>query len=135
MKTVYDLYHWTHPDTPPEVAYGFETLHAATLPTGHTDPDAWRHYPGAHVLDENLTSGTREWTVFERPQPQTDTERVHAALHTLKAYSQTEGPHHKAWVIDQCACALAADYDTWVADYCHGENGPHTYTWDRGIAP
>lgn len=51
-------------------------------------------------------------------------------------YGQTDGAHHKAWVIDQMVRLLAgSEYDEIIKQACDGEDGPNTYSWDTGIAP
>lgn len=66
----------------------------------------------------------------------TETERIAAAIELAVKHGGTDGDHHKAWVIDQMVRALAGDnYEQIVADACAGEDGPHTYRWDVGIAP
>lgn len=63
-------------------------------------------------------------------------DRVFLALEIAQQYGQTDGAHHKAWVIDQMVRKLlGADYAAWVQRYCAGEDGPATYAWDVGIAP
>ena len=59
-------------------------------------------------------------------------QRVNTALDVAEDHGQTDGAHHKMWVIDQMVRALLDDYyDEWVADYCNGGE----YEWDTGIAP
>ncbi len=63
-------------------------------------------------------------------------EKIRQALVMLIEYGQTDGAHHKAWVIDQVVGILAgSEYDHIIAEACDGEDGPHTYSWDRGIPP
>ena len=63
-------------------------------------------------------------------------DRIAKALELGVKYGGIDGAHHKDWVIDQMIRILAADgYDEIVADACAGEDGPHTYGWDCGIAP
>ena len=58
------------------------------------------------------------------------------ALDIAFQHGQTDGAHHKAWVIDQMVRALEGDtYAEWVALYKSGSDGPDTYEWDQGIAP
>lgn len=82
------------------------------------------------------------------------------ALGIAAQYGQTDGAHHKAWVIDQIVRALLEcpmvtrsttdyrgepyEYETqgesemytdWIREYQAGEDGPDTYEWDIGIAP
>jgi len=88
------------------------------------------------------------------------TDRIKDALHYAERYGQTDGDHHKAWVIDQMVRALTGcpmvkqighnsvggefeydeqgesdEYLTFVREYQDGEDGPQTYEWDEGIAP
>lgn len=61
-----------------------------------------------------------------------DEKKIQKAIDLAYQYSQIDGAHHKAWVIDQMIRALTGEeYDVFVYDYC--ENGK--YTWDEGIAP
>lgn len=63
-------------------------------------------------------------------------ERNWRAIRIAVRYGGIDGEHHKAWVIDQMVRSLAGDrYIQIVADACNGEDGPHTYKWDFGIAP
>ena len=62
-------------------------------------------------------------------------ERIFEALAVAFDHGQTDGAHHKAWVIDQMVRILAADYDEWVANFCYGSDGYMTYSWDEGVAP
>lgn len=63
-------------------------------------------------------------------------EESRAAVVLAVCYGSIDGEHHKRWVIDQMVRALAGEqYDTLVAQACDGEDGPHTYDWDTGIAP
>lgn len=60
--------------------------------------------------------------------------RIDKALRLAYRYSQIDGGHHKAWVIDQIVRALLGNgYATWVSEY--RGTGRDTYTWDEGIAP
>lgn len=63
-------------------------------------------------------------------------ERIEAAIKLGLEYGDCESAHHKMWVIDQMIRLLAGDrYAALVAGRCDGEDGPHTYCWDEGIAP
>lgn len=63
-------------------------------------------------------------------------ERIDAAIDLAIKYGGVDGNHHKNWVIDQIVRLLSGEeYDQIVADACNGEDGPHTYEWDCGIAP
>ncbi len=61
---------------------------------------------------------------------------IQEALELASRYGQIDGAHHKTWVIDQMVRVLTGEgYDTFVAEYRDGEDGPDTYSWDEGIAP
>lgn len=82
------------------------------------------------------------------------------ALQIAFESGQTDGDHHKAWVLDQMVRALtgcplvektAIDwtkqpykykgfgeselYKAFIAKHNQGEDGPDTYEWDPGIPP
>lgn len=62
--------------------------------------------------------------------------QVHAALEVARNHGNTDGAHHKAWVIDQMVRALTGpDYAAWVAAAKFGNDGPNTFGWDEGMAP
>lgn len=62
--------------------------------------------------------------------------RIEKALEVAESYSQIDGSHHKAWVIDQMVRALlSGKYKKWIRKYKDGEDGANTYEWDKGIAP
>lgn len=72
----------------------------------------------------------------ELKMPKSFTVGESLALNCAKQYGQIDGDHHKAWVIDQmCRYLLGEYYEEFVATYKSGEDGPHTYEWDTGIAP
>ena len=67
-------------------------------------------------------------------------ERIQKAMEIAWCYSQNDGAHHKAWVIDQMVRALCETediYKQWVADYTKpfSDNPGDYYEWDVGIAP
>jgi hypothetical protein len=140
MKTAYDLYHWStdgavscDPDVP-----RFATLAEAMTAAGHPDAADWHVTPsGAHALHDDLaalagyTKG-QPWIISEERVAETDAERVELALDVAVEFGQTDGDHHKAWVIDQMVRILTGDrYGQWVAEYRDGGE----YAWDEGIAP
>lgn len=139
MRTVYDLYHWDHPDAAAKVTRGFESETAAAGSVGIPGTSFWERVPhdnGWLINPDPATGRQTEWGVFERRQAETDAERVQLTLELLAQDGQVDGSHHKAWVIDQVARALAGDgYDAFIARYRDGEDGPETYAWDAGIAP
>ncbi len=82
------------------------------------------------------------------------------ALEIAKGFGQTDGDHHKAWVIDQIVRALldcpmvekegidwsnqlytylamgeSDNYRKFIAEARDGEDGPETYGWNVGVAP
>jgi hypothetical protein len=68
-------------------------------------------------------------------------KRIGEALDIAFRYSQIDGDHHKAWVIDQMVRKLTKDhYNDWIKNY-KGKyikddqyEGPE-YDWNEGIAP
>ncbi len=63
-------------------------------------------------------------------------ERIMDALGIAAEFGQFDGAHHKAYAIDAMVRALLGDdYESWVAGWCYGEDGPDTYHWDEGVAP
>lgn len=61
-------------------------------------------------------------------------ERAAKALALIFAFSQTDGAHHKDWVMDQVVRVLTGEhYDEFVESF-ENHDGEH-YTWDAGIAP
>ena len=69
--------------------------------------------------------------------PQADlVARIREALELAEGLGAVDGAHHKQWVIDQMVRSLLGQfYASWVEEFCDGEDGPHTYEWDTGIAP
>lgn len=84
--------------------------------------------------------------------------KVKLALDIAMKYGQMDGEKHKAFAIDQMVRALTGcqlvkktafdcngkeyEYETmgecdqylkFVSEYCYGENGPDTYSWNRGV--
>ena len=70
-------------------------------------------------------------------------EKIDKALDIALQYGQTDGVHHKAWVIDQIVRALAGDnYKKIINEYVFDGKDPvesvieeEFYVWDTGIAP
>lgn len=140
MRTVYDLYHWDHPDACAEVVSTHPSVALAAYASGHPDGGPnWPPTPGGEgwILDPAETGGRREWGIFHRQVAETDTERVQLALELLAEHGQTDGDHHKAWVIDQTVRILTGDrYEHFIAEYRSEDgDGEPIYTWDEGIAP
>jgi hypothetical protein len=86
------------------------------------------------------------------------TDRAQHALQISLRYSQYDGVHHKDWCNDQVLRALTGcpvltatsidcngaeysyeylgeseEYLKTIKDYCNGEDGPETYSWDTGM--
>ena len=90
-----------------------------------------------------------------------ETERIELALQIAQQHGQTDGAHHKAWVIDQIVRVLTGcpvvprvgtdyqgtaymynalgespEYHAFITAYRGDEDGTETYgEWDEGIAP
>jgi len=59
-------------------------------------------------------------------------QAIGRAIAIAEQFGQTDGGHHKAWVIDQMVRELVGvDYDDWRAAY--EEDGE--YSWDEGVVP
>jgi len=57
---------------------------------------------------------------------------VKGAINLILDFGQTDGAHHKAWVLDQVLRALTGvKYQQVIGKFC--DNGE--YDWDEGIAP
>ena len=84
----------------------------------------------ANALAQKL-GGAHEAEAAER----TEDARIEKALE-VALWNDTDEAHHKAWIIDQIVRSLTGElYGEWVKEYENGEDGPHTYLWDIGIAP
>jgi hypothetical protein len=76
-------------------------------------------------------------------------KRIEQALEIARRYGQTDGSHHRLWVIDQMVRALTGcpaaptgefageseEYRYFVERSCEGDDGPDTYEWETGVAP
>lgn len=87
-------------------------------------------------------------------------QRIAKALEIAARWGQTDGAHHRLYVIDQMVRALTGcpimtnrcigptgeifeyedqgeseEYLKFVADAKDGEDGPDTYSWETGIPP
>lgn len=62
--------------------------------------------------------------------------KIQKTLDVAYSHGQTDGAHHKAWVIDQMVRRLLGDdYTEWIKEYKHEDGDDNAYTWDEGIAP
>lgn len=65
-----------------------------------------------------------------------DSTKIERAIELAIQYGGIDGGHHKMWVIDQMLRILCGkQYKETIRLACAGEDGPHTYDWDEGIAP
>ena len=65
-------------------------------------------------------------------------ERIKKALKIAWSYGQTEGDHHKAWVIDQMVrelCGNDEEYKKFINIYEAPVGYEDYFKWDVGIAP
>jgi len=64
------------------------------------------------------------------------TDKELKVLELIFEFGGIDGGHHKQWLLDSIVRELAGDsYEQWVAKWNNGEDGPDTYSWDKGIAP
>ena len=77
-----------------------------------------------------------EYRNIGKNEEMTNEKKIEETLDLLFSYGQIDGGHHKAWCIDQAVRILSGDrYEEAIKEYEDGEDGPHTYDWDEGIAP
>ena len=69
-------------------------------------------------------------------------EQIDKALEIAWQFSQIDGAHHKAWVIDQMVralCGTEEQYQQYVGEYTkpfiNDAGYKDYYEWDEGIAP
>lgn len=70
-------------------------------------------------------------------------QRIDEALDIAFEYSQVDGNHHKAWVIDQMVRKLLGDdYKAWIEKYMFDGQDPveavqneNNFIWEIGAAP
>lgn len=64
-------------------------------------------------------------------------DKVSEAVDIAFRYGQTDGSHHKAWVIDQMVRTLLGEkkYKQFIKNHNEGVDGPDTYEWDEGCPP
>jgi hypothetical protein len=141
MKTVYDLWHWPNDNTSGQLTGRFPTAEDAMQATdivALVHPVNWRTTPSEALVPAQFPPGrvTTPWVIAEEQVAETDAERIELAVKLGLDFGQTDGGHHKMWVIDQMLRHLLGDrYEQTIADYLAGEDGPDTYDWDEGIAP
>lgn len=141
MKTVYEVWH-----KPNEAARydrqgdPYDSLFAAQRTTPFPNASQWRWANADHKdhvpVEDDAEQRHGFWLIAEERSPENDADRIELATDLALEFGQIDGSHHKAWVIDQMVRVLLGDkYERVIADYCDGEDGPETYSWDEGIAP
>jgi hypothetical protein len=93
--------------------------------------------PATHTCGKGVSIGKVFGNAFKRLAVNAVAD-IESALKLIKRHGGTEGAHHKQWVLDQVVRILLGnqdDYNRWVEEYENGEDGPKTYSWDKGIAP
>lgn len=140
MKIKHELWHWPEGKARGESRGRFDTRREAMTTAGYPEPDAWS--TGSHggpyipLPDGGRTGRYQSWAITEVREPEIDAERIELALELALEHGQTDGAHHKTWVIDQVVRVLTGDrYEQVITEWCDGEDGPETYAWDEGIAP
>ncbi len=63
-------------------------------------------------------------------------EQVDKARELILEWGGIDGGHHKQWLLDQVLRVLTQNgYAEILIEWEKGDEGPHTYSWDVGIAP
>lgn len=95
-----------------------------------------KHGFWVRLADGDRTGRHQSWGITTENVPETDGDRIELAVGLVLDYGQTDGGHHKMWVLDQVVRVLLGDrYEQSITEWCAGEDGPGTYSWDVGIAP
>lgn len=87
---------------------------------------------------ENFDAKAEADSVITTPEipDLTDEQRIVKAVAVAMEYGQFDGDHHKQWALNQVVRILAGnEYNSVIAAFENGEDGPQTYEWDTGIAP
>lgn len=143
MRTEYALLHRSGRSyTSTQEGPAYATVIEARAAAGHPDEADWYVSPSGSVVltDDARQRGGYEndlpWILAENQVPENDAESIQLATELLLEDGQIDGDHHKAWVIDQVLRLLTRErYEQVIDEYCAGEDGPETYSWDEGIAP
>jgi len=143
MKREWRLWHWPYPLMLGQQRELYPTAEAAMLAAGKDreySRSDWESSAngGFHIPlpDGDHTGRYQSYAVVPEQVPESDSDRIELAVEMLLENGQTDGDHHKAWVIDQTLRLLLGDeYDDAIRGYMDGEDGPETYSWDEGIAP
>jgi len=111
----------------------FDSATAAMAAAGIPNPTSWKSIDDRYIADGGDGS---EHGIHPTQVPESDADRISLALDLALGGGGTDGAHHKTWYLDQIVRTLAGDqYETVIAEYRDGEDGPETYEWDEGIAP
>lgn len=141
MRTAFELWRWPEGAVRGERVGVFEIADAAIEVSGTANSE-WvvpTNRPGHLYIplpDGARTGRYQSWAISPVQVPESDADRIELALELALDNGQTDGDHHKLWVIDQIVRVLTGDrYEQVITEYCDGEDGPETYEWDTGIAP
>lgn len=142
MRTEYALLHREGTSHTSRETGRYGSVEVAMAAAGHPQPSDWEDTPAGVLAlsDPALQSGgyanDLPWMISERQVPETDAERIRLATELILEDGQVDGDHHKTWVIDQVLRLLTGSrYRQVIEEYCAGEDGAETYSWDEGIAP
>lgn len=140
MRTEYRLWHWPEGkvcgeqrDLYPTAEAAMDAVSGAGRSDWHESVNGGWHLP---LRDGDHTGRYQSHAVAPEQVPESMEDRVVLAVGVLVETGQCDGDHHKMWTIDQALRILLGDkYEQAITDYCAGEDGPETYSWDVGIAP
>lgn len=140
MRTEYRLWHWPEGRAHGEEQGLYPTAEEAIASVRGWKRTAWKEAPrgGWYIPlpDGDRTGRYQAYAVSPELVPESLEDRVELAVQVLVETGQEDGDHHKMWTIDQALRILLGDrYGQAITDYCAGEDGPETYSWDVGIAP
>lgn len=140
MRTEYRLWHWPEGRARSEKQGLYPTAEAAMDAVSGAGRSDWHEsaYAGWHLPlpDGDRTGRYQSYTVTAEQVPESPEDRIGLAMNLILDYGQTDGDHHKAWVIDQVARILTGPlYAQTIEFYCADGDGPDTYEWDEGVAP
>lgn len=63
----------------------------------------------------------------------TDAEKIQKAIVMIESFGDTDGAHHKQWLIDQLLRLLLGSEERYVR--WRGNRTIDDYGWDEGVAP
>lgn len=128
MRTEYKLYHWPADDTVAAAVTGpFRTQQEAAAATDTPSFADWETQPDGGWTPPCCAG----WSIYSEPVPETDAERIQAALDVALEYGGIDGGCHKMWVLDQVVRYLAGDRYTAFVESARADG----HGWSEGIAP